>query len=169
MERYWRISQVAHIMPCKFFSYQSVCVCVCKCVSVCVCVCVCVCLCFFCVCVRVCVHSCKCVCVHGYACVCVCVFGCLGEFDIEEVADEMMSLKVRFKAKRLSFSCCLLTNTMPHHTITPKIFERGSFSFSPFNTFINHTSYWHPGPKVTCLAYGRLPTFIANFLQGGGA
>ena len=83
------------------------------------------------------------------------MFDCLGEFDIEEVADEMMSLKVRFKAKRLSFSCCLFSTTVPHHKIPhPRyshkltlkilvvelIFEGGLFSFSPFNTLITHTS-----------------------------
>ena len=124
MERYWRISQVAHIMPCKLY-YQSVCVC--SCVHVCVRVCLGVFVFFL---VLVCASACACilasvcVCMDVRVCACVCVGVCLAVWMNLIFRRLLMSLKVRFKAKRLSFSCCLLTITVPHHTITLKMFSQ---------------------------------------------
>ena len=103
------------------------------------------------------------------------------QFDIEASADEIMSPKVRFKAKRLSFSCCLLAIAttsvgVTHNHTTPTkivsqiqisvvkiIFERGLFSFSPFYTH----SYLHLGLEITTPVFGCLTTFSIIFCGGG--
>ena len=125
--KWWRGTGGSAKSPTSCPASFTINLCVCARVCMCVCVCVWVCLCFFLfLCVRPRVRAFLQVCVCAWMCVCVrvCVGVCLAVWMNLIFRRLLMSLKVRFKAKRLSFSCCLLTITVPHHTITLKMFSQ---------------------------------------------